>query len=263
VGVSTADTPTTAAAPSPTPTWTAEPTPAPSPEPTPTPTSEPAPTLLPEPTTAPQPEATDTPLPQPTATPLPEPTPAAEPPSVDALAAPTAAKAAAPAEIPLESLPIIRERFPQTLYWNPEVVTDATGRLAVSIPTGDAITTWRVTALAVDRSGRLGSATAPLVVFQPVFVTSNLPAQMTVGQQFEAQVQVFNYSGQAQTVRLAAQTSPGLRIDPSTQSLVAPANDVVTVTARVQAVSSGLQTITFTVIGDSVLDMRQTTILVQ
>jgi uncharacterized protein YfaS (alpha-2-macroglobulin family) len=192
---------------------------------------------------------------------LPEPT--AEPPVVDALAAPVAAKAAAPVEIPLESLPIIRERFPQTLYWNPEVVTDDDGRLAVSIPTGDAITTWRITALAVDRSGRLGSAVAPLVVFQPVFVTSNLPAQMAVGEQFEARVQIFNYSGQAQTVQLAAQASAGLRVDPSAQSLVAPANEVVAVTARVQAVSSGLQTITFTVVGDSILDQRQTTILVQ
>ena len=180
-----------------------------------------------------------------------------------ALAAPAAAKAAAPVEIPLESLPIIRERFPQTLYWNPEVVTDDAGRLAVSIPTGDAITTWRITALAVDRSGRLGSAVAPLVVFQPVFVTSNLPAQMTVGEQFEAQVQIFNYSGQAQTVRLAAQASAGLRVDLSAQSLVVPANEVVAITARVQAVSAGQQTITFTVMGDSVLDMRQATILVQ
>ncbi len=180
---------------------------------------------------------TATPLPQATATP--QPTATAEPPVAAALAAPAAAKAAAPVEIPLESLPIIRERFPQTLYWNPEVVTDDTGRLSVSVPTGDAITTWRVTALAVDRNGRLGSAVAPLVVFQPVFVTSNLPAQMTVGEQFDARVQIFNYSRQAQTVRLAAQASTGLRVEPSAQSLVVPANEVVAITARVQAVSSG------------------------
>jgi hypothetical protein len=192
---------------------------------------------------------------------LPEPTD--EPPVVDALAAPAAAKAAAPVEIPLESLPIIRERFPQTLYWNPEAVTDAAGRLAVSIPSGDAITTWRITALAVDRSGRLGSAVAPLVVFQPVFVTVNLPAQMAVGEQFEARVQIFNYSPRTQTVRLAAQASAGLRVDLSAQSVVVPANEVVALTARVQAVSSGLQTITLTVLGDSILDQRQTTILVQ
>ncbi|HSN74576.1 MAG TPA: alpha-2-macroglobulin family protein [Anaerolineae bacterium] len=272
-GVNPDDAPTSTAAPNPTPsptlTWTPEPTPSPEPtatpplEPTATPRSEPTDTPLPEPTATPRPEPTDTPLSQPTETPLPQPTPTAEPSVVDALAAPAAAKAAAPVEIPLESLPIIRERFPQTLYWNPEVVTDDAGRLAVSIPTGDAITTWRVTALAVDRSGRLGSAVAPLVVFQPVFVTTNLPAQMALGEQFDARVQVFNYSRQAQTVRLAVQTSAGLRVELSDASLVVPANEVVAVTARVQAVGSGVQTITATVMGDGVLDMRQTTILVQ
>jgi uncharacterized protein YfaS (alpha-2-macroglobulin family) len=104
---------------------------------------------------------------------------------------------------------------------------------------------------------------APLVVFQPVFVTSNLPAQMAAGEQFEARVQIFNYSSRTQTVRLAAQASAGLRIDLSAQSVVVPANEVVALTARVQAVSSGLQTLTLTVIGDSILDQRQTTILVQ
>jgi hypothetical protein len=263
--------------PNPTLTWTPEATPTPLPEPTFTPSTEPTPTPLPEPTATPLPEPTATPLPQPTATPqleptatpLPQPTATplpertAEPPAVDALAAPAAAKAAAPVEIPLESLPIIRERFPQTLYWNPEAITDDAGRLTLSIPTGDAITTWRITALAVDRGGRLGSAVAPLVVFQPVFVTSNLPSQMAVGEQFEARVQIFNYSQRTQTVQLAAQASAGLRVDLSAESVVVPANEVVALTARVQAVSSGLQTITLTVIGDSILDQRQTTILVQ
>ena len=61
--------------------------------------------------------------------------------------------------MPLEALPIIRERFPQTLYWNPEATTDAGGRVQVTIPTGDTITSWRITAQAVDRNGKLGSNT--------------------------------------------------------------------------------------------------------
>jgi len=64
-------------------------------------------------------------------------------------------------------------------------------------------------------------------------------------------------------VRLAAQASAGLRVDLSAQSLVVPANEVVAITARIQAASAGLQTITFTVMGDNVLDLRQATILVQ
>jgi anti-sigma factor RsiW len=262
---------TDTATPTLTPTWTPEPTS------TPTPTTEPTVTPLPEPTDTPPVEPAATPLPEPTATSLPQPTatalppaatptppqptatPAAEAPAVEAMAA----RSAGPAEVPLESLPIIRERFPQTLYWNPEVVTDSAGRATVTIPTGDSITTWRMTALAVDRSGRLGSAVAPLVVFQPVFVTSNLPARMAIGEQFDARVQVFNYSRQTQTVRLVAQASAGLRVELSDATLVVPANDVAAVNARVQALASGLQTVTLTVLADGVLDARQTTILVQ
>lgn len=244
-------------------------TPEPTAEPTETWTPAPISTSTPtaEPTATPQAAPTDTPLPapapQPEATPAPTAEPAAEAPTVEALAQPAAAKAVAPAEIPLESLPIIRERFPQTLYWNPEIVTDEGGRLAVAIPTGDSITTWRVNALAVDRSGRLGSATAPLVVFQPLFLRSNFPARMAVGEQFDAYIQIFNYSRQARPVQMSAQASAGLQVTLGQTALVVPANDVVTVTARVQAISAGQQTILLTLAGTGILDTQQTTLLVQ
>jgi anti-sigma factor RsiW len=248
-------------------TATPEPTAEPTATWTPAPTSTPEPTPTAEPTATPQAAPTDTPLPapapQPEATAAPTAEPAAEAPTVEALAQPAAAKAAVPAEIPLESLPIIRERFPQTLYWNPEIVTDEGGRLAVAIPTGDSITTWRVNALAVDRSGRLGSATAPLVVFQPLFLRSNFPTRMAVGEQVDAYIQIFNYSRQAQAVQLSAQSSAGVQVILGQQALVAPANDVVTITARVQAVGAGQQTILLTLAGTGILDTQQTTLLVQ
>ncbi|MBE2233341.1 MAG: zf-HC2 domain-containing protein [Anaerolinea sp.] len=251
-----------------------EPTASPTPEPTDTPTPEPADTPTPEPTDTPTPEPTDTPTPEPTGTPTPQPTAAAEPepaassapPEATAeptVVAPAAAKAAGPVEIPLESLPIIRERFPQTLYWNPEIVTDVAGRLTVALPTGETITTWRINALAVDRSGRLGSASMPLVVFQPLFLRSNLPGRMTVGEQFDAQIQIFNYSREAQQVQLSAQASAGLYVTLGQTALTVPANDVVTLPARVQAISAGQQTILLTLSGAGVLDTQQATILVQ
>ncbi|MEI2689892.1 MAG: alpha-2-macroglobulin family protein [Anaerolineae bacterium] len=262
-------------------TWTLLPTATPEPTPTdeptatppfaPTGTPEPVPTGTPEPasTGTPEPASTDTPQPEPTAMPQPEAsaTPTAQPTAetsvAEALIAPAAAKAAAAVEIPLESLPIIRERFPQTLYWNPEIVTDAAGRLAVTLPTGNSITTWRINALAVDRTGRLGSATAPLVVFQPLFMRVNMPARMTIGEQSDVRIQIFNYSAQAQTVQLAAQSSAGLRVTLNRQALIAPANDVITVTARVQAIGAGQQTVLLTLTGTGILDTQQATILVQ
>ena len=126
--------------------------------------------------------------------------------------------------MPLEALPIIRERFPQTLYWNPQALTDAAGRLQLTIPTGDSITTWRITTLAVDRDGKLGSATAPLKVFQPLFLAPSLPATMAVGEDAFGQVQIFNYGDRALTVTVAAQPSAGLRAGMTDLPVTVPAN---------------------------------------
>ena len=168
-----------------------------------------------------------------------------------------------PAPVPLEALPIIREHFPQTLYWNPETVTDADGRLRVTIPTGDAITSWRITAQAVDRDGKLGSSSMPLVVFQPLFLVPSIPAELSLGQETTAQVQIFNYSSEPQTVVLTSQATSGLQLSPSEQTMTMRANDVVTVEVRVQAVQAGPQSILWRVQGDGIQDARQVKITVK
>jgi hypothetical protein len=249
--------------------------------PTPEPTATPLPTFTPEPTSTPTVEPTPTPTLEPTSAPLPEPTQAPAPPPAPA---PTAEPTLPPPAIGLEAfglggggdqmtqraadglaqLPIVRERFPQTLYWNPQIVTDGRGRAQVSIPTGDAITTWRVTALAVDRNGRLGSSTAPLVVFQPLFLNFNLPAaSMTVGGEIYAGVQIFNYSAQPLTVALSAQTSPGLQARLSAAQVSVPANEIMVVPMRLTALSPGEQTLIVSAVGDSAQDARQAVITVQ
>ncbi|MFZ2486610.1 MAG: alpha-2-macroglobulin family protein [Anaerolineae bacterium] len=227
---------------------------------TPEPPAAPEPTATPEPPAAAPPPAVaapqDTPTPEPSATPELVITPTVTP-TVTPTRTPPAP------EIPLEALPIVRERFPQTLYWNPEAITDERGHLSVTIPTGDAITTWRVTALAVDRDGRLGSAVAPLTVFKSLFLTANIPNQMRPNNQLDLRIQVFNYSTQPQTVRLTAEASSGLQVELNTSALVVPANAGAAVTARLIAIGSGPQSLTLRAEGRNTWDMRQATVVIQ
>ena len=72
--------------------------------------------------------------------------------------------------------PRLRQFFPETLFWLPEVETDADGRAQLTIPVADTITTWRVSVVASDKEGNLGSAQAALRVFQDFFVEPDLPA---------------------------------------------------------------------------------------
>ena len=224
----------------------------------PTQAEEPIATVAPEPTLA---LSTDTPLPTSESTPPPAltPVPSAATPSPEV----RVKQLPRPLPISLEALPIIRERYPQTLYWNPEAVTDADGRVQVTIPTGDAITTWRITAQAVDRNGKLGSSTMPLVVFQPLFLVPSVPAELSLGQETTAQVQIFNYSSEPQTVVLTSQATSGLQLKPSEQTMTMQANDAVTVAVRVQAVQAGPQSIRWRVQGDGVQDARQVKIMVK
>src|SRR5262249_45230704 len=65
------------------------------------------------------------------------------------------------------SPPRLREWFPETLLWKPEVITDNNGIANITVELADSITTWRLTASAVSADGRLGGMQEAIRVFQP------------------------------------------------------------------------------------------------
>ncbi len=106
--------------------------------------------------------------------------------------------------------PRIRSYFPETLYVNPLIVTDANGRARVTIPLADSITTWRLSALGSAEDGRLGSASAGLKVFQDFFVDIAFPASLTRKDEISVPVAIYNYLPEAQTVELEIAADGGL-----------------------------------------------------
>lgn len=96
----------------------------------------------------------------------------------------------------------VRERFPETLYWRPEIITDDQGRAAVDIDLADSITTWRLSASAVSGDGRLGASQQAIRVFQPFFVDLNLPVTLTRNDSTAIDVVVTNYLKDRQKVTL-------------------------------------------------------------
>lgn len=114
------------------------------------------------------------------------------------------AKPESPAE------PRMRQYFPETMYWNPELLTDENGRASIEIPLADSITTWRVSASAVNGSGSLGSSTVGLKVFQDFFVDIDLPAVLTQNDEINIPIAIYNYLPGRQKVRLVMETSDGI-----------------------------------------------------
>ena len=98
--------------------------------------------------------------------------------------------------------PRVRSYFPEALYINPEIITDASGRASIEIPMADSITTWRMAMLASTARGALGSGTSSLKVFQDFFVDLDLPVTLTQGDRVSIPVAAYNYSGSRGDVSL-------------------------------------------------------------
>ncbi len=107
----------------------------------------------------------------------------------------------------------IRSYFPEALYINPEILTDAHGDATITIPIADSITTWRMAMLASTTSGALGSGDATIKVFQGFFVDLDLPVTLTQGDRVTIPVAVYNYSGNSGRVSVHLQPSSWYTLD--------------------------------------------------
>ena len=100
------------------------------------------------------------------------------------------------------STPRVRQWFPETLLWRPELVTDDEGRASLSVPLADSITDWRLTTAAVSTDGQLGGAEHAIRVFQPFFVDLDLPPVLTRNDEVSLPAVVHNHLDEPQSVEL-------------------------------------------------------------
>ncbi len=98
--------------------------------------------------------------------------------------------------------PRVREYFPETMLFEPAVITDATGRAKLSLKWPDSITRWRLSMMASSRKGELGSKDQGIVVFQDFFIDIDLPVSLTDGDEVSIPVALYNYLPKAQTIKL-------------------------------------------------------------
>jgi hypothetical protein len=113
---------------------------------------------------------------------------------------------AAPAAAPVKQAPApprLRDYFPETLLWQPALVTDKHGKAELPVRFADSITTWRLSASASSKAGLLGSTGAPLRVFQDFFVDVDLPPALTRNDEIAFPVAVHNYLPGPQRVTIA------------------------------------------------------------
>jgi hypothetical protein len=149
----------------------------------------------------------------------------------------------------------VREYFPETLLWRPELITDDAGTAHLDVELADSITTWRVSASAVAANGRLGAAQSSVRVFQPFFVDLNLPVALTRGDEVAIPVVVYNYLDKPQTVDLGLENAAWFTLlGDAGQKIELKPNEVRSLSYRLRAVKVGNQQLQVTARGSGVSD---------
>jgi hypothetical protein len=103
---------------------------------------------------------------------------------------------------PPASTPRLRKDFPETLYWQPALETDARGRAELRFKLADNITTWKMSIIGSTETGELGTVEREIRAFQPFFVEHDPPRILTEGDEINLPVVLRNYLERAQTVAL-------------------------------------------------------------
>ncbi len=109
---------------------------------------------------------------------------------------------------PVSSTPRLRQYFPETVYWNPELVTDRSGRARIEFLLADSITTWQLSVLASTEDGRVAFGSASVLSYQPFFVEHDPPRVLTKGDRIGLPVVVRNYLDSAQSVDVSMTPAP-------------------------------------------------------
>ena len=152
------------------------------------------------------------------------------------------------------SQPRVRRDFPETLCWQPELITDDHGRASLEIPLADSITTWRAAIDGVSAAGRLGSVETAIPVFQDFFADIDLPLALSLGDQVSVPVTCYNYLPAPQDVRLGLASADWFAAPVAKQTLHLGAGEVKSATFLLKALRVGTHALRVTAHGTKLAD---------
>ncbi|XP_070620143.1 CD109 antigen [Erythrolamprus reginae] len=106
----------------------------------------------------------------------------------------------------------VRKNFPETWLWQEIMISSTEATINVTVP--DTITSWVASAFIISENLGFGVMKIPieLEVFQPFFVSLNLPPSIIRGEQFILEVNIFNYLKERTKVTVILDTSDSFEI---------------------------------------------------
>ena len=147
-----------------------------------------------------------------------------------------------------EAGPAVRERFPDTAFWEPFVRTGSDGKATISIPLPDNITTWSLAVKGVTAETLVGEAVTELVATKSLLARPTLPRFLTVGDRASIGAVIHNNSHSNLEVEVTCALQ-GIEGAPQPQRVAIAAGSRATVSWEVTASAAGQATITITAKG--------------
>lgn len=177
--------------------------------------------------------------------------------------APAPTPTAGHTESQLAEIERVRQFFPETWLWL-ELETDGSGHATERVTVPDSITTWMLHAVAVSKEKGLGVAEDSLVVFQPFFLTIDLPYSAIRGEEFPVSVTVYNYLNTAQEVQVDISESDWFELlDSPMQTITVAANDIGAAEFRIRPVSLGIKDVEISARSAEAADAVVKTIIIE
>ena len=136
--------------------------------------------------------------------------------------------------------PRLRDYFPETLLWRPEIVTAEDGTATLHFPVADNITTWQLSAAASTLQGNTGSGTAQFRTFQPFFAAFDPPRFLTVGDTIALPITLRNYLDRSLEVRSELIPASWFKASDSHATTQVPAQDSASPVFRFTATTPAL-----------------------
>jgi uncharacterized protein YfaS (alpha-2-macroglobulin family) len=112
---------------------------------------------------------------------------------------------------------VVRENFPDTAYWNAEILTDASGNAQVTMTLPDNLTTWQVDLRGVTQNTLVGQAQAQIVTTKELLIRPVTPRFLVVDDHAMLAAVVQNNTTADLDADVSLQAA-GFRLDDSTAS---------------------------------------------
>jgi hypothetical protein len=109
-------------------------------------------------------------------------------------------------------IPSVREKFPDTAYWQADILTGADGRARVETTLPDSLTTWQVDVRGLTRDTRVGQAQTQLVTTKDLLIRPLTPRFLVSGDHIEMAAIVHNNTSQELDVEVRLQAA-GFELD--------------------------------------------------